>query len=78
MRRPARRAATVSLGGGEPFVNRRILDISEDGARLAVKHPMAELPHQFTLSWFKGASARRYCGVWTDRRFVAVKFTERR
>jgi hypothetical protein len=58
---------------GKPFVRCRIWDISEDRARLAVAHPTIDLPHQFTLSWFKGGSAKRDCEmVWTDKRFVAV------
>jgi hypothetical protein len=77
IRRPARRAATVNFGRGKPFVNCRIWHISEDGARLAVAHSPAESPHHFTLSWFKDGSAKRDCEVvWTDRRFVAAKFTD--
>ena len=77
IRRPACRAATVSFGRGKPFVNCQIWDISEDGARLAVAHSLADLPQHFILSWFKDGSAKRNCEVvWTDRRFVAVKFTE--
>ena len=78
IRRPARRAAMVSFERGKPVINCRIWDISEDGARLAVAHPMAQLPNQFTLSWLKDGSAKRDCEVvWTDRRFVAVKFNKR-
>jgi hypothetical protein len=77
-RLPIRRAATVNFGKGKLPANCRILDISQDGARLAIAHPMTELPHRFTLSWFKDGSARRDCEVvWTDRRIVAVKFMER-
>jgi hypothetical protein len=78
IRRPARRAAKVSFGTGKPSVNCLIWDISEVGARLAVAHPSADLPHHFTLSLFKNKSVKRNCEVvWTDRRFVAVKFKER-
>jgi hypothetical protein len=36
---------------------------------------LADLPHHFTLSSFKNESVKRNCEVvWTDRRFVAVKF----
>jgi hypothetical protein len=78
IRRPARRAASMSLGLGKPSVNCLIWDISDKGARLAVPHSLPALPHHFTLSWFKDGSAKRDCEVvWTDRRFVAVKFMER-
>ena len=78
VRLPARRAATVSFGEGRQFVNCKILDISENGARLALADPIDDLPHHFNLSWFKSKTARRDCEVvWMDRRFVAVKFTER-
>jgi hypothetical protein len=78
VRRPRRRAAKVILGPGKPFVNCRIWDISEDGACLVVQHPMADLPRRFILSRLKDGSAKRDCEVvWTDTRFVAVKFIER-
>jgi hypothetical protein len=77
-RRPARRAAKISFGSGEPWMNCRIWDISEAGARLAVTLSLANLPHRFTLSLFKNESVMRDCEVvWTDKRFVAVKFTGR-
>ncbi|HEV3373725.1 MAG TPA: PilZ domain-containing protein [Xanthobacteraceae bacterium] len=76
LRRPTRRAATVSFGAEKPPVTCVIWDISEGGARLAVAHPLATLPHHFTLNLSKDESARRHCEVvWTDRRFVGVKFT---
>ena len=73
-----RRAATISFGGGTPSVSCVIWDISDGGARLAFALPMADLPHEFTLNIFADGSVQRNCEVvWTDRRFVAVKFTER-
>jgi PilZ domain len=76
LRRPARRAATVTFGAEKPPVTCVIWDISEGGARLAVAHPLATLPHHFTLILFKDGSVRRDCEVvWTDARFVGVKFT---
>jgi hypothetical protein len=43
---------------------------------LAVSVPMADLPQQFTLNIFADGSVQRNCEVvWTDERFVGVKFT---
>jgi hypothetical protein len=75
-RLPARRAATVSFGAETLPVTCVIWDISEGGARLAIAHPLANLPHRFTLNLFKDGSVRRDCEVvWTDARFVGVRFT---
>jgi hypothetical protein len=76
LRRPARRAATVTFAAEKPPVTCVIWDISEGGARLAVAHPLATLPHHFTVNLSKDESVRRDCEVvWTDTRFVGVKFT---
>ena len=53
-----------------------IWDISDGGARLAVGHSLTDLPRHFTLNLFKDGSVRRDCEVvWTDTKFVGVKFT---
>jgi hypothetical protein len=71
-----RRAATVCFGSRTPSVSCVIWDISDGGARLAVSVPMADLPQQFTLNIFADGSVQRNCEVvWTDERFVGVKFT---
>jgi PilZ domain len=76
VRRPTRRAATVSLGADKPSVPCVIWDISDGGARLAVGHALADLPRRFTLNLFKDGSVKRDCEVvWTDTKFVGVKFT---
>jgi hypothetical protein len=76
LRRPTRRAATVTFTAEKPPVSCVIWDISEGGARLAIAHPLATLPRHFTLNLFKDGSVRRDCEVvWTDARFVGVKFT---
>jgi hypothetical protein len=76
VRRPTRRAATVSFGADKPTVPCVIWDISDGGARLAVGHALADLPRQFTLNLFKDGSVKRDCEVvWTDSKFVGVKFT---
>ena len=75
-RLPARRAATVSFGTETPPVTCVIWDISEGGARLAVARPLKDLPPRFTLNLYKDGSIKWNCEVvWTDSRFVGVKFT---
>ena len=72
-----RRSATVSVSAEKPSVECVIWDISEGGARLAVALPMANLPQHFILNLFRDGRDQRNCEVvWTDKRFVGVKFTE--
>ena len=76
LRRPTRRAATVSFGAEKPPVPCVIWDISDGGARLAVGYALADLPRRFTLNLFKDGSVKRDCEVvWTDTKFVGVRFT---
>ena len=75
LRHPMRRAAEVIFGTGEPPVRCVIWDLSEGGARLAIACPLHGLPPEFTLVMFKDAREQRQCQVvWTDTRFVGVKF----
>jgi hypothetical protein len=72
-RYPKRRAAEVIFSEDEPPVRCVIWDISNGGARLAVAGPRARLPRTFTLVLLK--EVKRNCEVvWTDTRFVGVKF----
>ncbi len=74
-RRSMRRSAEVLFGTQEQRVSCRICDMSDGGARLAVSHPIANLPRTFTLMLFKDASVQRDCEVvWTDSRYVGIKF----
>jgi len=69
------RAAEVLFGANEPAVRCVVWDICDGGARLAVAHPILSLPNVFTLSLCKDGGERRKCKVvWTDTRFVGVKF----
>jgi hypothetical protein len=78
-RRPPRRVAKLSFGKDGPSLNCLVWDISEIGARLGIEHSLADLPHHFTLTLFKDCRVQRDCEVvWSDKRFVAVKFTEQR
>jgi PilZ domain len=70
-----RRSAQVIFAGVQTPIGCVIWDISDGGARLTIASPLASLPHTFTLSLFKDASLQRKCEVvWTDARFVGVKF----
>lgn len=70
-----RRAAAVVLHADWTPVRCIIWDMSDGGARLAIAHPVAELPRRFSLLLTKDATVRRNCEiVWTDDRFVGVKF----
>lgn len=70
-----RRAAQVHLGEDAKPVRCVIWDISDGGARLAIARPLLNLPHSFTLSLSNNRSVQRKCEVvWTDTRFVGVKF----
>ena len=74
-RYPRRRAGEVIFGALETAVPCVIWDLSDGGARLGVALPLAELPRTFTLSSLKDASVHGKCEVvWTDTRFVGVKF----
>jgi hypothetical protein len=66
----------LTFGTEKPPITCVVWDISDGGARLAVAHPLATLPHHFTLNLSKDESEQRDCEVvWTDTRFVGVKFT---
>jgi hypothetical protein len=70
-----RRAAQALLGEQTPPVRCVIWDISNGGARLAVAHPLTNLPRRFTLLLSHDGRVRRGCEiVWIDKRFVGVKF----
>ena len=69
-----RAAEIISVENAQP-IRCKILDMSEDGARLALGSRVANIPHNFTLVLFKDASVRRDCElVWTDRRYIGIKF----
>jgi PilZ domain-containing protein len=70
-----RHAGSVVLPAAWTPVRCVIWDMSDGGARLAIAYPTADLPHTFTLLLTKDAKVRRNCEVvWTDSRFVGVKF----
>ena len=74
-RRPLHRGAAVVLQAAWTPVRCVVWDISDGGARLAISYPTAELPRSFTLLLTKDATVRRNCEVvWTDERFVGVRF----
>ena len=70
-----RRYGEVVTGPREPPLKCVIWDISDSGARLAVARPIMALPPRFALHLVKGGQVQRKCEiVWTDTRFVGVKF----
>jgi hypothetical protein len=67
----------LTFGAEEPAMPCVIWNISEGGARLAVARS-TDLPRHFTLSLHKDGSAQHACEVvWTDSRFVGVKFAQK-
>jgi len=75
LRRPMNRTAEVIFGANEPPVHCVIWDMSDGGARLAIRRPLSNLPRTFTLVLFKDTSIQRNCKVmWTNGRYVGVKF----
>ena len=69
-----RRHAQVIIGGHEQPIGCVIHDISNGGARLSFTAPQAVLPRTFTLVLFKDSVQRNCELVWSDRRFVGIKF----
>ncbi len=70
-----RRAAEVVFGAHQSPVHCIVWDMSDGGARLAIAHALNSLPRTFTLVLYKDGSVRRDCEVvWTDTRYVGVKF----
>jgi hypothetical protein len=58
-----------------PLAHCVICDISDGGARLSMEPPIADLPPSFILVVHKQALVHRKCQVvWTNGRFVGVKF----
>ena len=75
VRLATRRTAEVQFGTDEPHVRCVVWDICDGGARLAIAHPLMNLPSRFKLSLCKDGSDQHNCEVvWTDTRFVGVKF----
>ncbi len=74
LRHPMRRAAELLLAGHEQRIRCKICDMSDGGARLAISHPTAALPRTFTMVMFRDTLQRDCEVVWTDRRYVGVKF----
>lgn len=51
----------------------RILDVSRNGAKIAVAIPSA-VPDRFELAFFQGAQARRCEVVWRHGKVLGIKF----
>jgi hypothetical protein len=74
-RRWTRRTADLILRADEPPIPCVIIDLSNSGARLTVSRTLASITRNFTLLLYKDGSVQRDCEVvWTDKRYVGVKF----
>ena len=70
-----RRAAAIVFGSGGNPVPCVVWDMSASGARLAIARSPEPMPTMFTLALTRGSRAERKCEVvWTDNRFVGVRF----
>ena len=74
VRRWMRRHAHLLIEGHEQTISCLVHDISNGGARLSFTAPQAVLPRTFTLVLFKDSVQRNCELVWSDRRFVGIKF----
>jgi PilZ domain len=75
LRLGTRRFAEVQFGTSESSVRCVVWDISDGGARLAIARPLMNLPPRFRLSLGRDGRDQRNCEVvWTDTRFVGVRF----
>lgn len=74
-RRRMRRAALVSFAPVGNPLSCVVWDMSDSGARLAIACATADVPREFQLVLTRDGSVRRNCKVvWTNARFVGVKF----
>jgi hypothetical protein len=73
-RRWMRRHAQLLFEGRDQLIGCVVHDISNGGARLSFTVPLADLPRTFTLVLFKDSVQRDCELVWSDRRFVGIKF----
>jgi len=74
-RRQMRRAALVLFAPAGKPLSCVVWDMSDNGARLAIARPTADVPREFELILTRDGSVRRNCQVvWANARFVGVKF----
>jgi hypothetical protein len=73
-RRLMRRDARVIIEAHDNPIRCVIYDLSNGGARLCFDAPYADVPRTFTLVLFKDSVQRDWELVWTDGRYVGVKF----
>jgi hypothetical protein len=75
LRRWMRRDAHVIFKAHGQPIRCVVRDLSNGGARLGFTVGSADLPNAFTLVLFKDSIQRDCEMVWTDGRFVGVRFT---
>lgn len=74
VRRWMHRDAEIAFKSRAEPIHCTIHDMSDGGARISLRHPVT-LPPILTLVLFKNSAQRNCKVVWTDGRFVGVKFT---
>ena len=74
MRYPMRRRAEVILAPDEQPIRCILHDMSNSGARLYFSDQIERVPGTFTLVLVRDSAHRECEVVWTDGRFVGVKF----
>jgi hypothetical protein len=69
------RPAWISIGGSLPLLNCTLIDISDNGARLALSGN-AELPEKFSLWLSRHGHPRYTCRiVWSGQKTIGVQFS---
>lgn len=76
-RRWGRRDAQIIFGARLEPLRCVLHDISDGGARLGFTDRATSLPRNFTLALYKGTVRRECEVVWSNGRFVGVKFTSK-
>jgi hypothetical protein len=75
MREYVRFPAWVDVGKGAALRDCTVLDVSEDGARIAIAAP-AELPEQFYLVLSRTGARRRCRLVWRSAEEAGLSYLE--
>jgi hypothetical protein len=69
------RPAWISVGGGLPLRNCRLIDISDSGAKLAIED-VDEIPDTFSLWLSRHGNPSYSCQiVWSEQGTIGVQFS---
>jgi len=75
LREDVRFPAWIDIGNGAALRDCTVLDVSDDGARIAIAAP-SELPRQFYLVLSKNGTRRRCRLVWRSAQEVGLAYLE--